>query len=104
MTDAAYAIPKGSAARPDNRNPADPAPQPETQFQRAVAEELLSKRVTPEAWALAQKRRRLKIEGAATHRPLRCSCGLMVFDLAEFAIHFDNVTPDERVEHKVTEA
>ena len=73
-------------------------------FDSIVSEELKTKGITTEAWALAQKRRRLKIEGAATHRPLRCSCGLMVFDLAEFAIHFDNVTPDERVEHKVTEA
>lgn len=103
MTDAAYAIPNGSAARPDNRNPADPAPQPETQFQRAVAEELLSKRVTPEAWAQSQKRRRLRIEGAATHRPLRCACGLSLYDLGEYAIHRDTIRPEDRAEHEVRE-
>ena len=73
-------------------------------FDSIVREELKTKGITTEAWALAQKRRRLKIEGAPTHRPLRCTCGLMVFDLGEFAVHLDNLSPNERAEHKVAEA
>ena len=72
-------------------------------FDSIVSEELKTKGITTEAWALAQKRRRLKIEGAATHQPLGCSCGLMVFDLGEFAVHLGNVAPGERSGHKVSE-
>ena len=76
----------------------------DTPFDVKVAEELKTKGISATRWTLAQKRRRLKIEGAPTHQPLGCSCGLMVFDLGEFARHLDNMTPDERPGHKVAEA
>ena len=73
-------------------------------FDNIVSEELKVKGVTTEIWAKAQKRRRLRIEGAPTHQPLICSCGLALYDLGEYAVHRDNLSPTSRAEHKVSEA
>ena len=73
-------------------------------FDAKIAEELKAKGISATVWAVAQKQRRLRIEGVPTHQPLICSCGLALYDLREYAVHRDNLSPTSRAEHKVSEA
>lgn len=68
-----------------------------------AAQELYAKGVTLEELKRFQDRRAGRIEAAAIHGPLECSCGLFLFDEAEYRQHLA-INPENRREHTLKRA
>lgn len=71
-----------------------------------AAQELYAKGATLEELRRFHERQAARLEVAKTHRPLVCSCGLMLFDMVEYRQHVVLHPPSDSIlqepeEHKL---